>query len=1029
MNNLNGLTKFVNAILCLLLCETSWAEPERKWETFGGIEWKYTISGGGAELGWDDYWCAIPQSTSGHVDIPAKLGGLPVTRIGASAFEYCQYITSVTIPDSVKEVGNSAFRDCYSLSSVIIPESVSHIGDYAFWHCGALISIKLPQSIKSIGEGALGCGIRHLDLPSKDIQLGKCCFMNSGLRDLPTNLSMIPERAFDSCHNLTSIVIPSTVKEIGDAAFADSYVTDVVISHGVEKIGAGAFACNLGGTYLKSVKIPSSVKVIGGNAFVLCRKLVSVNIPEGVEVIGACAFSQCSSLSEICIPQSVTSIGSDVFFYCTKLADVVINAKVDSLKGGTFAYCTSMRSVTLPETLRSVDNSGSWGPFVGCWLEDVYFQGGVPAVSGDFPGSKGHYVREYADEWQKVIDPHTKMWHGLKMSAPTYRIIYNSNGGVGSAERQECEFGSDGVQVDDGGNLHWEGHCFMGWAFAPDGEVAYKAGDYVKEPTESETVTLYAKWSDCVVHFNANGGVFRGKDGREVKEFDQYFVYGEPQKLFTDDLVPMRMDGSGNQFLGWVRGTPEITSSDDLIDSGKVWTWNDGVTEETLYAVWTTTLKVLFYNNDDKWNASLLPTSLADHLTWSVEGESRTYKSGESIAVEPGTRKIKLQVDGDYVWIAGVFDLGDDNPNFNAGQSVLALNLSNDFTDQLLWKTPKESLREVYVKVSPRDVDDGLVCFSCRPAIRESLRDRIKASDVPFTESKVSIAIEGTGFNESGVLVPAPAHALTGLKPDEVYPLPKGVYRIKSVAYDADQSSGDPYWEAVVGVNQTFEVGAIQKTSPTESIDHVDIDFDMFGGDHAVMVELDPQGGKCAKSRMWFTNPWGAEAYGGSARIDKDLPRPLKAGFESEGWFTAKSGGKKMEFGDAITDCTLYAHWKTKVTEDWLLLFPELAARAQGDVEAAASLTAANGCRTVGECYELGINPEDSNDDFKITGFELKDGKPVIQLNHTKDGSGNSFESRIKTLGKARLSDVDWVEATDINQSELRFFKAMVDLP
>ena len=209
----------------------------------------------------------------------------------------------------------------------------------------------------------------------------------------------------------------------------------------------------------------------------------------------------------------------------------------------------------------------------------------------------------------------------------------------------------------------------------------------------------------------------------------------------------------------------------------------------------------------------------------------------------------------------------------------------------------------------------------------------------------------------------------------------------------------------------------------------IPVDFDLFGGDHAVMVEFDPQGGKCAKSRMWFTNPWGAEAYGGSARIDKELPRPVKAGFEPEGWFTAKSGGKKMEFGDAVTDCTLYAHWKTKVTEDWLLLFPELAARAKGDVETAASMTAANGCRTVGECYELGINPEDPNDDFKITGFEMKDGKPVISLNHTKDGSGNSFEARVRTLGKTSLSDADWVDVTDKDQSTFRFFKVKVELP
>lgn len=531
---------------------------------------------------------------------------------------------------------------------------------------------------------------------------------------------------------------------------------------------------------------------------------------------------------------------------------------------------------------------------------------------------------------------------------------------------------------------------------------------------------------DCVVHFNANGGVFRGKDGREVKEFDQYFVYDEPQKFFTDDLVPMRMDGSGNKFLGWVRGTPEITSSDDLIDDGKVWTWNDDVTEETFYAVWTTTLRVMFYNNDDKLNAALLPASLADHLTWSVEGESRTHKSGESIEVGPGVRKIKLQVDGDYVWIAGVFDLGDDNAQFNAGQNVLTLNVRNDCTDSLIWSMPRQNTRNVYVKVKPLFPDEtGRVRFVCVPEIRESLSDRIKMGDVPFDESKVHIALEEVRPDEDGNLVEIPAHLLVDLRPSETYVLPKSRYVLKSVSYDADWSSGDPYWGAVLAVNlqgRSFEV-------EDGSFKEIPIDFDMFGGDHAVKVDFDPQGGKCAKSSMWFTYPRDAGVYGGSAKIDKKLPKAEKAGFGFEGWFTTKSGGKKIEFGDSITDWTLFAHWKTKVTEDWLLLFPELAARAKGDVETAASLTAANGCRTVGECYELGVNPEDPNDDFKITGFEMKDGKPVISLNHTKDGSGNSFEARVRTLGKTSLSDADWVDVTDKDQSTFRFFKVKVELP
>ena len=134
-----------------------------------------------------------------------------------------------------------------------------------------------------------------------------------------------------------------------------------------------------------------------------------------------------------------------------------------------------------------------------------------------------------------------------------------------------------------------------------------------------------------------------------------------------------------------------------------------------------------------------------------------------------------------------------------------------------------------------------------------------------------------------------------------------------------------------------------------------------------------------------------------------------------------------------ISDETYVAHWKAKntggMTQDWLDSHQIIASAANGDIATAAAMTAANGCRTVGECYALGIDPEDPNDDLKITDFKMEDGKPVITLNHTEDGSGNSFESRIKTLGKANLTDADWVDVTDKDQSPYRFFKVTVDMP
>ena len=88
------------------------------------------------------------------VDIPAELGGKPVTEIGEWAFAYCSSLTEVTIPKSVTSIGRSAFEGCSSLTKVTIPKSVSSIRQAAFAGCNSLTEVTIPKSVTSIGWSA-----------------------------------------------------------------------------------------------------------------------------------------------------------------------------------------------------------------------------------------------------------------------------------------------------------------------------------------------------------------------------------------------------------------------------------------------------------------------------------------------------------------------------------------------------------------------------------------------------------------------------------------------------------------------------------------------------------------------------------------------------------------------------------------------------------------------------------------------------------------------------------------------------------
>lgn len=75
------------------------------------------------------------------VVIPSTYAGLFVTSIGNCAFQCCDSLTSITIPESVTSIGSYAFAECTSLASIKIPNNVTSIEDHAFAWCDKSTSI------------------------------------------------------------------------------------------------------------------------------------------------------------------------------------------------------------------------------------------------------------------------------------------------------------------------------------------------------------------------------------------------------------------------------------------------------------------------------------------------------------------------------------------------------------------------------------------------------------------------------------------------------------------------------------------------------------------------------------------------------------------------------------------------------------------------------------------------------------------------------------------------------------------------
>ena len=108
------------------------------------------------------------KGAGGAVEIPATLGGYPVTGIGMHAFAEYTSLKSVSMPESMTWIGNGAFAGCTGLESVALPAGLKSIGENVFYSCTSLTSVVVPDKVTSIASLAFyGClNLESITIPA-----------------------------------------------------------------------------------------------------------------------------------------------------------------------------------------------------------------------------------------------------------------------------------------------------------------------------------------------------------------------------------------------------------------------------------------------------------------------------------------------------------------------------------------------------------------------------------------------------------------------------------------------------------------------------------------------------------------------------------------------------------------------------------------------------------------------------------------------------------------------------------------------
>ncbi len=379
--------------------------------TTGDCTWKIdgngtlTISGSGRMENYNS-----SSDTPWGTDIKSAVIENGVTYIGAYAFKDCIGLASVYIPESVTYIGERAFQNCTGLVGVyindieawckiswgiyfifsqstnplyyakklylnnqlvqklIIPESVTKLESYSFYGCTCITSVMIPNSVTSIGYDAFyGC-TELTGVYIKDI----ADWCGISFANMYSNPLYYAHNLYENNNLITNLIIPDSVKNIGDYAFyGGTSVTSVTVHDSITNIGnkafyntawynnqqngviyAGNFVIQYKGAMPanSSIVIRNGTKGIAASAFENCTNLTSIIIPQSVENIGEYSFYGCTGLTGIIIPDNVIQIGDYAFSRCTGITGVVVGEGLESIGESVFSRCSGIKTVTLSQS-------------------------------------------------------------------------------------------------------------------------------------------------------------------------------------------------------------------------------------------------------------------------------------------------------------------------------------------------------------------------------------------------------------------------------------------------------------------------------------------------------------------------------------------------------------------------------------------------------------------------------------------------------------------------------------------------------
>lgn len=264
---------------------------------------------------------AFTNTSIRFVDLPTKL-----KTIGNNAFDDRLLTGPLVLPEGLDSIGKEAFQKNF-ITEVTIPESVRAIGQSAFYYNQSLKSVTLNNSMETINRSLFN-------------SCNKLAVVRGG-----RNVKIVDQSAFAGCDSLRSIsdITPVT---INSSAFYNCRKLESLNFSRIKSIGYESFYYCFG---LKEADL-TTLTSINNRSFVACTGLKKVTLGNDITTIKSEAFNGCDALEEVVLGSSINSLESNCF-YSTKnaLKRVYITAPAPPAVGSAPFYSPSSVTLYVPE--------------------------------------------------------------------------------------------------------------------------------------------------------------------------------------------------------------------------------------------------------------------------------------------------------------------------------------------------------------------------------------------------------------------------------------------------------------------------------------------------------------------------------------------------------------------------------------------------------------------------------------------------------------------------------------------------------